>query len=246
MSKPILHVFLISHYCEKARWALDLCEIDYQLNLLSPLSHSKTAKEIGAQSAALPILQTTTGVIQGSASIIEWASSQACKNGKSGLSITPESTLIEKRLDDVLGVHARRWFYSEALLDCPESVKPVFAVGSGFLKRAALSLAWPKVVATMIKRMDLGPDQELESRTIVSGELDWLESMLDDRSDYLVEGSISNADIAAASLIAPMFVPPNHPAATIITVPPRAAATASQWRSRPVANWLMKLYQENR
>lgn len=30
MKKPTLYVFAISHYCEKARWALDFFEVDYQ------------------------------------------------------------------------------------------------------------------------------------------------------------------------------------------------------------------------
>ena len=246
MQKPILHVFLISHYCEKARWALDLCGVDYQVNLLSPLAHAKTAKKIGADSSALPILQTGEGVIQGSASIIEWANSQAEKNAKPKLLITPESLAVEKRLDDVLGIHVRRWFYSESLLDCPEIVKPVFAEGSGLISRITLSLAWPKVVGIMIKRMDLGADQELESRAIVEAELDWLDSLLADGRDFLVGGAFSNADIAAASLMAPMFAPKRHPATHILNLPPRAAATADQWRPRPFAKWLMNMYQDGR
>lgn len=252
MQKPILHVFLISHYCEKARWALDLCGVNYQVNLLSPLAHSKAAKSIGADRSALPILQiqpAATGepeVIQGSAAIVEWANGQAANNAKPGLLITPESLAIEKRLDDVLGIHVRRWFYSESLLDCPETVKPVFAKGAGFIGGITLSLAWPKVVATMIKRMDLGADQERESQAIVAAELDWLDSLLAGDREFLVGDSLSNADIAAASLIAPLFSPVNHPAADILSLPSRVAATAEQWRSRPFAKWLSKLYSENR
>lgn len=246
MKKPILHVFLISHYCEKARWALDLCGVDYHVNLLSPLAHAKTAKQIGAKSSALPILQTSSGIIQGSAAIIEWANSQAPENNKPSLLISPESLAIEKRLDDVLGIHVRRWFYSESLVDCPEIVKPVFAVGSGLIGRVMLSLAWPKVVATMIKRMDLGADQEIESREIVSAELDWLDSLLASGSGYLVGDSLSNADIAAAALIAPMFGPPNHPATGVVSLPPRVDVTATEWRSRVFAQWLIALYRDNR
>jgi glutathione S-transferase len=164
MQKPILHVFLISHYCEKARWALDLAGVDYSVNLLSPLKHAKTAKRIGAKGSALPILQCESYLVQGSANITAWANKQATLNGDSVLSITDESVDMEKRLDDILGVHVRRCFYSESIVDCPEIVKPVFAYGSGLIDRALLSLAWPKVTATMIKRMDLGADQEIESR----------------------------------------------------------------------------------
>ena len=114
MQKPILHVFLISHYCEKARWALDLAGVDYSVNLLSPLKHAKTTKRIGAKRSALPILQCESDLIQGSADIIAWANEQASLSGDSVLRFTDESVDMEKRLDDILGVHVRRWFYSES------------------------------------------------------------------------------------------------------------------------------------
>ena len=246
MQKPILHVFLISHYCEKARWALDLCGIDYRINLLSPLSHAQTAKKIEANRSSLPILETSSGVIQGSAKIIEWANSQTNENGHQGLLITPESIAVEKRLDDILGIHVRRWFYSESLLDCPEIVRPVFAKGSGLFGRLTLKLAWPKVVATMIKRMDLGADQENESREIVAAELDWLDSLLEGDKKFLVGGALSNADIAAASLMAPLFGPKSHPASELIQLPPRAEKMAEQWAQRPFTKWLTQLYIEHR
>ncbi|MGK0500706.1 MAG: glutathione S-transferase [Oceanicoccus sp.] len=246
MQKPILHVFLISHYCEKARWALDLAGVDYSVNLLSPLKHAKTAKRMGAKSSALPILQCELDLIQGSANIIAWANKQASLSGDSVLSITDESIDMEKRLDNILGVHVRRWFYSESIVDCPEIVKPVFAYGSGLIDRVLLSLAWPTVTATMIKRMDLGADQEIESRGIVEAELDWLDSLLVDGRPFLLGDSLSNADLAAASLMAPMFAPEAHPASAVLTLPPRAKVLANQWSVRPFAKWLNELYLKNR
>jgi len=246
MRKPVLYVFLISHYCEKARWALDLCSVEHEVKLLSPFNHAKTAKHIGAASSALPILQTSTGLIQGSADILRWSIEQLANNSQPGFAISPESNEIEKRLDDVLGIHVRRWFYSESLLDCPETVRPVFAQGAGLLSRAILMLAWPKVVEAMTKRMDLGVEQEAESKAIVSSELDWLDSLLEDGRRFLVGDSFSNADIAAAALIAPMFGPPNHPASEILRLPPRVAASAKQWQSRPFVKWVKNLYQKKR
>lgn len=248
MKKPILHVFLISHYCEKARWALDLCGVDYRVNFLSPVNYVKTAKALGLKRSALPILETSSGVIQGSAKIIAWANEQPMSQDKERpkIVISEESIALEKRLDDVLGIHVRRWFYSESLLDCPQTIKPVFANGLGVVDKAILSLAWPKVVATMIKLLDLGKEQEIESKARVITEVDWLDSLLSDGRPFLVGNSLSNADITAASLMAPMFGPESHPASRILTLPPRAASQADEWRSRPFAKWLITTYEQHR
>lgn len=243
MSKPVLHVFLISHYCEKARWALDHLGIEHSVNLLSPLNHSKTAGQIGAKGTGLPILQTDDGVIQGSAQIIAWASQHSAA---SKLLINEESTALERRFDDVLGIHVRRWYYSEALLDCPEIVRPVFAKGSGLLGGLLLKLAWPKVTQVMIKKLDLGPEQEIESKQIVEAELDWLDSILSDGREFLVGNELSNADLAAASLIAPMFELNEHPASSLFSLPERAQQRVDTWQGRPFHAYLQRLYREYR
>lgn len=129
MSKPVLYIFAISHYCEKARWALDYLGIDYESTHLPPGLHVLTAKKLGAPDSSLPILVADGQVVQGSAKIIDWAESVA-----SGVvnCLTPNVSReacqeIEKRLDDVLGVHTRRYYYSEALVDHPETVRPIFS-----------------------------------------------------------------------------------------------------------------------
>ena len=45
--KPTLYIFAISHFCEKARWALDYLGIEYQLVHLAPGLHMSAAKKTG-------------------------------------------------------------------------------------------------------------------------------------------------------------------------------------------------------
>jgi glutathione S-transferase len=247
MTKPILHVFLISHYCEKARWALDYCGIDYELKLLSPVTHSMIAKKIGAKSTGLPILQTTGGVIEGSADIVAWAN----QNGSKPILINEASNALEKRGDDVLGIHIRRWYYSEALVECPQMVKPVFSKGASLKDKVIISLAWPKIVKTMIKRMDLGAQQELDSKAIVLKEFDVLDSLISNSasiedSGCLVDQQFSNGDIALASLIAPMFGPEKHPANSVFSLPPRVVAMSAELNDRPLSRWVKQGYKQYR
>ena len=76
-TKPRLVTFGISHYCEKARWALDWHGIDYEEISWAPGVHQILAKRCGAESSILPILLHGNGVTQGSDNIIDWADQNA-------------------------------------------------------------------------------------------------------------------------------------------------------------------------
>ena len=84
--KPKLYLFAISHYCEKARWALDYLEIEHELVHSAPGLHMQLSKKWSLPATSLPILETGEGVIQGSAAIIDWAESIT----RTSRSLTPE------------------------------------------------------------------------------------------------------------------------------------------------------------
>ena len=114
MIRPMLYIFTISHYCEKARWALDYLGIDVDVQILAPGTHIEIANKLGLKRGSVPFLRVGEIVIQGSDAIIHWAEQENKSNATLG-SLNPEVIAVEKRLDDKLGVHIRRWFYSEAI-----------------------------------------------------------------------------------------------------------------------------------
>lgn len=246
MSEATLYVFSISHYCEKARWALDYLGIDYQVQPLMPGKHVAVAKALGLKRGAMPFLQLPESVIQGSEKVIDWADANAV-NGRSLHSGSDTACEIEERLDSVVGVHVRRHYYSEALVEYPRSVLPVFLRGLGWLDGIKLRLAWPVICQRMIHLMDLGAEQGRDSLAIVAQELDWLDGLLADGRSFLAGGDeLSRADIAAASLLAPYVLPPEHSQSLLIKLPPKLSQTAEQWRSRPIMQHVLSLYAEFR
>ncbi len=246
-----LYIFSISHYCEKARWALDYFDIDYELVVLAPGSHASKAKKLGAAISSLPILETGSTVIQGSSDIIDWAEDAT----QSGRSLTPkpdescsieECMAVEKRLDDIIGVHVRRMFYSEALVEFPETVKPIFTKGLPLAQSLVVRVGWSKIREAMIKRMNLGREQGDESKTIIDAELAWLDEILQDGRQYLLGDRLTRADICAAALMAVLAGATQHPFYELIVLPPRARAVADEWHGRPSMQFVRRLYQQHR
>ena len=64
-----LYPFPMSHYCEKARWALDYKSLDYQRHNLVPGAHCRTVGKYAAGSSVPPLVAGDR-VAHGSARII--------------------------------------------------------------------------------------------------------------------------------------------------------------------------------
>jgi len=243
--KPVLYVFAISHFCEKARWALDILGVDYELRYVAPGEHIEIAKKLGAPRSSLPYLSLDGRVIQGSADIISWAESVST----SDISLTSDAEAceqIEKRIDDIAGVHVRRFYYSEALVEHPSMIRPIFTRDLPLTKKLMISLAWEKICKIMITRMDLGLQQGEESKNIVNDELNWIDELLADGRNYLVGDSFSRADIAVASILAPLASPSSHPVYCRLEHPPRMAQELSNWENRPSLKWVHDVYANHR
>lgn len=253
LTRPTLHVFAISHYCEKARWALDRLRIDYALSHLAPGLHAQITKELGAPDSSLPVLVSGNEVVQGSGSILSWADGHAASSqSPSRQSLSPSASFesacrdLEQRLDDGMGVHARRYFYSEAMVEYPESVQEIFIGDLPATEQAFLKENWGVVREAMITRMDLGRAQGEESLRIVRAELDWFESLLADGRRFLIDDRFSRADITAASLMAPLVCPPEHPTYHRLVIPPRAREELDEWAGRPCLEWVREIYRGQR
>lgn len=247
MIRPILYVFAISHYCEKARWALDYLGIDYRLEHLAPGPHIQLARGHKLADTSLPILVDGEFALQGSAAIIDWAIKRGGIPGRSLASTDIDASRdIEERLDQVLGVHLRRYYYSDALITQPQTVRPIFARDLRWSQRLVLRLAWGKIVKLMIKGMDLGSGQGLESRQIVETELDWLDGLLADGRKFLVGNQLSRTDISAAALLSPLVLPATHPTYGELQIPTAIATDLAAWQSRPSLQWASDVYRRHR
>jgi glutathione S-transferase len=248
MTRPVLYVFAISHYCEKARWALDYFNIDHRIEILAPGPHIKFSRALGAASTTLPLLVAGELVVQGSAQIVDWAQARGQSPGRrlEASADTAACRKIEKRLDAIFGVHVRRYYYSDALFSEPHKVKPMFTRDLPWRQRLVVNFAWGKICKAMIRGLDLGATQGIESRQLVETELDWLDDLLAGGRAQLVGDRFSRADLAAASLLSTLALPQQHPTYNDLQIPAGVAADLKAWRERPVLQWTRDIYQRYR
>jgi glutathione S-transferase len=247
MTTPTLYVFNISHYCEKARWALDHFGIAYEARHVMPGAHRLIAKKLGAKRGSVPFLQTNDGVIAGSSAIIDWCETHSAGKRPTLSGAEPEAVLAtEKRLDAVVGVHVRRFYYSDALINAPAAVRPIFSNGLPILQRTTVTLGWSRIVRLMIKGMDLGVEQGRESRALVEAELDWLDGLLADGRPYLHGKQWTRADLTAAALLGPLAAPEEHPLTTKAFFPNSVRQAMADWEKRPALQFVRRMYATHR
>ncbi|MDF3820018.1 glutathione S-transferase N-terminal domain-containing protein [Leptospira sp. 96542] len=114
-----LYIFPISHFSEKARWALDRASYPYKLEILVPGLHIEFLKPLVPETH-LPVLQMESSAIQGSGAILDLVETQAF-GGKA----TEEEKIMEEKIDIEIGKSLQTILYS-FILECPEIVGKLF------------------------------------------------------------------------------------------------------------------------
>ena len=221
----ILHQFPISHYCEKVRWALDHKGLAYQAKNYLPGLHLKKIRRM-ARRSSVPVLEHDGHFVQGSAEILSYLDEQFPEHPLTpGDPALRERALeIERFFDREVGPHVRRFCY-DTLLEHPRVVVPLLAQGGPFWARPLLYLVFPKLKSLMRRTMTIREPEVSESRQALEEALQRLPEMLDG-GDYLAGEHFSRADMAAASMLAPLFMPPGY---------------GLQWPQRvpePLASWI--------
>src|SRR5688500_10692304 len=103
---PRLYTIPLSHYGERARWALDLAGVDYEERHHVQMFSWAVALRTGGRKT-LPVLVTDDGAINDSADIVRWASAR----GADLSADDPEVVALSRPFADEFGVDSRRFAY---------------------------------------------------------------------------------------------------------------------------------------
>jgi len=201
-----LYQFPISHYCEKVRWALEYKQLDYKKINLLPGLHTKKTKKLSGK-PYLPILVDSEHVVYESRDILNYLDSTY-----SNQQLTPQNDTLknqalewEQFADKELGPDVRRLCYN-TLLDHPDITIPFFTIGGPWYSEPLLKFMFPNMSNKMRGLMKLDKDNIAETEDRLSKALEKIQSQTKTNA-YLVGDNFTRADLAIASLLAPLFRP---------------------------------------
>jgi glutathione S-transferase len=236
--RPLLLTLPPSHYCERARWALDLQAIVYDEERLAPGSHILRVKRLGASATSLPLLLLGDGSLcQGSDRILDWTG------------LPGGDPQIEQRLEQATAPLIRQCLYAGLLPDPQSGIRDVLLRGTSKWQATIGWVIWPLLRRIMATGMNARPRLLPDLIAQVDRELDWFDQMLAERGDHLVGREFGRADLTAASLLAPLALPQVEPVKSLsagIRWPRSLAPFLAKWSDRPTLEWVRRVYETHR
>jgi glutathione S-transferase len=247
MSNPILWHLEMSHFNEKARWALDYKRIPHERRSVFPGTQELRARALRGGTSTLPVMELDGKRIGDSTRIIEelerrWPDpplypADAEERG--------QALDLEEFFDEDCAPQVRRLLFDEMLRH-----RELMAELAGTDRRRGsgiLGVLYPVVNRAVRTRYRVNPEETARSRETVIAALDRLETELGP-SGYLVGDAFSVADLTAAAVLSVVFCPPEFPYHQV--APERFPEGLRRWREplteRPAFRYVMDMYARHR
>jgi len=236
----------ISHYNEKARWALDYKGIPHERNIATPGLHRATALMLShGRHQRLPIVKIDGHTIADSTVIIA-----ELERYKPEPALYPEDPELRKRalqledhFDEQVGPEIRRFVWHHTLDDADAVSDSLFRGQHPVRDRILRSVA---PVARTLVRADYSANEESAEQAAerIRSAMDLIEREIGP-SGYLAGEAFSVADLTAAALMTPLVLPPERQyAPTKFTEP--VLEFRRELEARPGGQWIFEMFAKHR
>ncbi len=235
-----------SHYCEKARWALEVAGIAYKEEGHLPAFHYTATLRAGAK-RTVPALVDGDRVIPDSTPIIAYADEHRPGSLYPTEAAQREEALtIEDQLDKQLGPATRRWSYFH-LID-RKDLDHLLLAGVPRWEQLAMKATRPAAVLYLKRSLKIDAAGAERSREKIDEAFSAVAAQLGDGRRYLTGDRFTVADLTFAALAAPVLLPPQYGATlpTLEDFPPAARAQIETWRRSPPGQFAQRIYDEHR
>jgi glutathione S-transferase len=183
----VLVTIPISHYCEKARWALEHAGVPFRERRHVQGIHQIAARRAGGGNT-VPVLVSGGAVLADSGAIVDYADRSAPADRRlyaADPAAAAEARALERGFDERLGPDGRRWMYHE-MRDQRRLVVGYAPVGVPAWERWALRAVHPLLARAIDRHLDITPATAATSLTAVRAVFDAVAARLADGRPFLV------------------------------------------------------------
>jgi glutathione S-transferase len=241
----------VSHYCEKARWALERAALPYrEIRHLQFVHYASTL--LHARSWYAPVLLTPHGPIPDSTAILQFVDSHVAPRMRL---FPPEQELAaevarwEDLFDTTVGVEARRWMYHVGFEQLGDArMLAIAAQGVPRWQETRLRPFLPLVKAYIRWRLQLTSETVERGLELLQDVFERVGADLADGRPYLVADRFTAADLTFASLAALILMPAEYGVRLpdVSTLPDPMRRTVERFRAMPAGQFALRLYAQER
>lgn len=201
----------ISHYCEKARWALDRAGMAYTEERHVQGVHQVVARRAGG-GTTVPVLLTGERVLTESEAILHYADEHVAPDRRlfpQDADERREVVALCRELDEGLGPDARRLLYvvmfdhKSLMLRCNNQGVPRW-------EALALRALWPLATRYVARHLGIDADTRVEDERRVRAAFDAIAGRLADGRPHLCGDRFTAADLTFACLASAVIAPPQY------------------------------------
>jgi glutathione S-transferase len=245
MDAPVLYHIQVSHYNEKARWALDFKHIPHVRRAPPPMMHTVWALAM-TRRATFPVLALNGTRIGDSTRIIEALEERypdpplypADPNDRA------RALALEEFFDEELGPHIRRAMFAELTRDRAAFAQAASPRG-GRVENLIYKTTAPAAAPILRLRYGIKPETAETGREKTRAALDRISDELQP-SGYLVGDSFSVADLTAAALLMPIVWPPEAEYLPRGPFPEGVHRWRDSVSGHPAFAWVQDMYARHR
>lgn len=246
-ARAIFITIPLSHYCEKARWALDRVALPYREEPHVPLLHRLATTRGG--SGTVPVLVHGPLRFVDSTDILVHADS--IRGGEllypRDASLRREVEALEDRFDKELGPHTRRWAYAQLLAETG-LLRQLWSRDVPRLEAALLPVIVPIARRLVRAAYRVTPESARRSLDYVHGVFREVDERLRHERRFLVGERFTAADLTFAALAAPVLFPAGCRAAlpALDEVPAAMREEVLRLRNTDAGRFALRLYLHER
>jgi len=246
--RPLLISIPTSHFCEKARWALERAGVDFEERGHLPY-FSRLATLRAGRWSSVPLLRVDDQVLADSTDILRWVDertepAQRLYPDEPELRHTVQE--LEERFDEGVGLAARVIGYA-LILPHNRLALRVARRGVPMFEWLGLAVSLPLAKLGLRRMYGLGPAGVEKARKLLEGELASVSSLLADGRSHLTGERFTAADLTFAALLAPAIFPPGATGLPAIDELPGAARDeVERYRATRAGAYALRLFAEER
>ena len=248
---PRLLTIAASHYCEKARWALERFNFNYVEEKHVPLFHIFASRKTRAGKIVPVLVVNDQTVLIGAQAILQYLHTLAPEQAQfypNNPELKQEVEKLENFLEKKLAPLVAHWAYYYLLND-KRLIRRLWCEGTPSLEQTMFPVIFPIARKLFKRRLGIKSGSASSTYNQIQEIFESINQKLADGRSYLIGEQFSAADLTFSALAAAALLCPDYRGVRLPNlneIPHEMAEGVRELRAMPAGQYAIKLFSDER